>query len=70
MEIKININDSVMVKLTDEGVAEFEKAKYSLPTPDDEGYYEITLWKFTNVLGGITRMGKKLPFDGNLIFRA
>lgn len=68
MKVIINVNDYVNVKLTDDGVDEFKAQKHLLPKSDEDGYYKIPLWELMNVTGHVISMGKKMPFDGNLVF--
>ena len=70
--IRINLNESIKVKLTDWGkeiyyhqydgvnqIAGREICKPSFPKEDENGYTEFQLWDFINLYG--THMGMTLP---------
>lgn len=68
--MKLNINDTVKVKLTPYGLELYRK--YWLPyckfgcTPtkqDINGYTEFQLWDLMNIFGSSLYLGCKLPFD-------
>ena len=83
-EAMANINDRIIVRLTDHGnsildkyVAEqLEKVSFlNLPdsyTPyraDDEGYIKFTFWEFTNIFGGhFWNGGPQLLENNEIIF--
>ena len=70
--IRININESVKVKLTDYGKDVYyhqydelnrrvgrEICKPSFPKVDEEGYTSFQLWYFIELYGNYIGMGKK-----------
>ena len=72
MEVKINLNSQIKVKLTDYGKDIFyhqfdeinahwgeEKIKPHYPFEDEEGYSYFQLWCFINLYGGHMSMGEK-----------
>lgn len=66
--MKININDTVRVKLTDTGRAmlvEQDMRAYKLPEAD--GYTEFHLWELMQVFGSAMFHGNpNLPFETNM----
>jgi hypothetical protein len=81
-----NINDSVRVKLTEEGKRIFlEDAKHwrsqlppavaktlpvSLPTTDADGYCSFPMWEFMRLYGPHLHLGCEIPFDARLRFNS
>lgn len=81
MQVELNLNNRVYVKLTDEGRAylksyieamnlpsEDENAlyKYSIRA-DGEGWTRYQLWELMHIFGPIMNMGNPVaPFEGNI----
>ena len=74
--IEFNVNNYVMVKITDEGVAELKRqhaelrktfpsisGTFSPPTKDDEGWSKFQMHDLMNRFGHMMSMGGKLPFE-------
>lgn len=82
MKIKFNINQYVLVKLTEDGkkilredhyefwrkVGRQPPYQYSEPKEDSEGYSKFQLWDLMSKLGPYCTLGFKLPFDTEIIF--
>lgn len=82
MKIDFNINNYVLVKLTEEGkrlLVEdhykfWESAGRTPPYPYEEpkedyfGYSKWQLWSLMNKLGCYCGLGCEVPFDTNIIF--
>ena len=79
---EINLNDTVKVKLTGMGKDIFfhqydeinksygrEVIKPSYPKVDENGYTSFQLWNLMEVYGNHVGLGKKLPFETNLIYQ-
>lgn len=81
---EVNFNDQVKVKLTDYGLSILQQERESLnkrirsmggeglgpyaPKTDEEGYTTFQIWDLMNRLGAFMALGKKVPFEGNMIF--
>lgn len=75
--MKINLNDTVKVKLTDHGravhFATFDRVvrhpdhrvTYTPPTIDAEGYSKFQLWHLMHDFGRYTGLGTKACFENN-----
>lgn len=82
MKIDFNINDYVLVKLTEEGKRLLLEDHYSFwksvgrnppypyrePNEDSYGYSKWQLWDLMKKLGCYCGLGRKVPFDTNIIF--
>lgn len=75
-----NINESVRVKLTDEGAAELKRQADELRAVvpnlrewqdprDAEGWYTAQLWVVMNAFGPMITLGAALPFSPVIGFR-
>lgn len=69
--MKVNLNDSVKVRLTPHGqeVISADYARYGLvwhPTAD--GWYTFQLWYLMNVFGPNLCARSKLPFERNEVY--
>ena len=75
--IDFNINDYVLVKLTDIGIKELKRRHNELKEAcpiigefklklDDEGYYKSQMWYLIQELGGLINMVKEPPFETNM----
>lgn len=81
MQIEINLNETVRVKLTDRGLAimranhdELRKRAPSLrpfrePEPDAEGRVAFQLWALFQEFGQHMAMGVPVPFETTIVFR-
>lgn len=80
--MKMNLNDTVKVKLTDEGIKILKEryqyfnrmlAKQSIPIEpfelklDAEGYYHAQLWHLLEDFGDKVFLGCEVPFENNVI---
>lgn len=81
--IRINVNDSVKVKLTDLGIAILRERRKELnqmihanggrglgefePKTDEEGYSTFQLWDLMNTFGYWMTMGFDIPFETDII---
>ena len=78
-EVKINLNDSVKVKLTDKGIDILKKQHKELYAKvlmaggeyrehnlrlDEEGYYKTQLWCLFRYFGEHISLGVESPFEG------
>jgi hypothetical protein len=75
--IEFNVNNSVLVKLTEHGIAELrkrhnrlygpllaEKYPFQEPRVDENGYHRIQLWDLMASLGSMCILGtNKMPFE-------
>ena len=80
MDIKVNLNDSVKVKLSKSGIAELKRQHDSLRahypktffefklSVDDEGYTKFQLHNLMQTLGHLCKIGFDTPFDTEIIF--
>lgn len=78
--MKVNINEYVKVKLTEEGFAILRQQhkdfwesvgkpdhKHIEPKVDEEGYSKFQLHVLMNQFGGYMRLGRLSPFEGGMI---
>lgn len=77
--MKFNVNEYVMVKLTEIGKAELRKQNdelravvkslrpYSEPEEDDQGYTKYQLWDLMSTFGHLMVMGCEPPFETDII---
>lgn len=86
MDLTININDPVKVRLTSYGVGILREKHETLNAAivnsggrgllsfevplDAEGYYNTQLWCLMQAFGDHIRMGTDLPFEANIILKA
>lgn len=61
--MKRNINDYVLVRLTDVGKEILRKKGFSLPKEDADGWSKWQLWSLMNTFGEYTQLGKDVPFE-------
>ena len=72
--MKINMNDAVKIKLTEEGKrhlrAEHDSLKTFYPSMgdfklrlDSDGFYKTQMWTLMNTFGHLYSMGSDLPFE-------
>lgn len=77
--MKVNINDTAWVKLSDEGFR-FHKERwapiyakiesnYEPPAVDDEGYCKFQLWELMNTFGPHMNLGRVPPFATDILFK-
>ena len=79
-DLKIDLNDMVRVKLTEEGIRRYTararrlnkiypaaRCRPLLPTLDAEGYYRAQLWTIIQDYGDKIRLGNKLPIESEFI---
>ena len=79
--IAFNINDSVLVKLTDKGreihrnwheelrrQVPTYKGTYLPPKEDENGYSRFQLWSLMNYFGPFCSLGLEVPFDTEILF--
>lgn len=59
----ININNYVLVKLTDVGKAILEQQNYQPPAENGSGYGKWTLWVLMNTFGPYLNNGSPIPFE-------
>jgi hypothetical protein len=75
IEMKINVNDTAKVRLTQTGRDELKrqhdelysclpvaKPAYREPKEDDDGWVEFQLWNLMSRLGHLCQMGFQVPF--------
>jgi len=77
-KIPFNINDYVLIKLTDRGKKilkenydelQFEgKPTFKLPKTDENGYSKYQLWGLMSEFGKYLFNGCKIPFEMNIFF--
>lgn len=83
MDFKVNINETVKVKLTDVGIGILKEQHDELDRKikannrkglgefklqlDDEGYTRFQLWSFMNAFGEYMTLGSEMPFDSEVI---
>jgi len=73
MEINLNLNQIVKVKLTAVGLHKFEDIRKMyglhncLPELDDQGYYRIQLWQFMRNYGDLFGNGRDPPVEMDII---
>lgn len=83
MDVKVNINNTVKVKLTDYGISILKKQHDDLNKMilsnggmgvgefelrlDGDGYYSTQLWTLMNRFGHVMRMSDELPFYIDII---
>ena len=78
--MKVNINEYVKVKLTEEGFAILRQQHqdfwesigkpehpYIEPKVDEEGYSKFQLHVLMNQFGSHMRLGRLSPFDGGMV---
>ena len=78
--MKVNINEYVKVKLTEEGFAILHQQHkdfwesvgksgrpYIEPKVDAEGYSEFQFWNLMSEFGSHMRLGRLSPFEGGMI---
>lgn len=65
--VKLNINDTVKVKFTEEGKRiyreYFDEGIYHEPTPDSEGYRRMQLWLVMKIFGSHIKAGFVNPIE-------
>ena len=78
--MKFNVNNTVMVKLTDEGMKILEDQynemrkyipslrEWEPPRVDEDGYTRFQLWSLMSKFGNSISLGSVLPFDCEIIF--
>lgn len=76
--IIVNVNDTVLVKLTSTGIAELERQHNELvemypsvkpfqpPITDEDGYSKFQLHDLIYKLGHLLSIGSCLPFETNI----
>jgi hypothetical protein len=83
MELKVNINDAVKVKLTDFGVSILKEKREKLNKAikgrggkgfgefelkkDADGYTTFQHWELMNTFGDVMTMGFNAPFETDII---
>ena len=81
--ISINLNDTVCVKLTEDGVIFLNSYYYNklkniytpieiaskLPKINKDGYYEMLFWEFINIFGSITTPSMELLYNPNILVK-
>lgn len=77
--MKLNINDTVKVKLTDAGIAILRKnhdelarsfpklGDFKLPIVDPDGYSSFQLWGLMETFGPYMHIGFKVPFETEIV---
>jgi hypothetical protein len=80
MQVKININEYVKVKLKEQGfcihrqhydnlwVGRVPAFPYNPPEVDNLGYTEMPLWELMWLFGEHISLGMEVPFDTEIIF--
>lgn len=84
MDVIINFNDEVKVKLTEVGIEIMQEQRRELNShiqgnggiglgelelkTDDDGYTRFQLWDLMNRFGQHMRIGHPEPFEGTMIF--
>ena len=61
--LPVNINNYVLVKLTDVGEAILKEQNYQLPAEDENGYRKWQLWVLMNTFGPYLNNGSPVPFE-------
>lgn len=71
MEIKLNLNDQVEVKLTKHGKNVLKKHPSYYTHINEEGFYEFSLWNFANIFGKEFYNGQMNPsiVDNEIIIK-
>ena len=80
---KLNVNDTVRVKLTDYGLAHLRRehdelnklfnglmGDYVPPVQDEDGYCDFQLWDLMYKMGPLLRMGGSAPFETTIEINA
>ena len=80
MQISVNLNHYVKVKLNDVGIKELERqhnelamklpnlGKFQKPKADSEGYSKFQLHELMRKFGHMMKVGFDTPFDMNIVF--
>lgn len=80
MQVKINVNDYVKVKLNKKGfeihrkdydhlwVGRIPPYEYKAPEVDCYGYSKFPLWELMQTFGQYLRIGELIPFDSEIVF--
>jgi hypothetical protein len=66
--IDFNVNDAVLVKLTELGLEELKKQNIDPPETDEDGYSRWQLWVLMGCFGHRMMNGSKLMFETNIKF--
>ena len=81
--MKLNINYNIKAKLNDHRI-EILKSRhnqlveatygsynqpFTLPSTDEKGYSIFQLWTFMQIFGPHMHLGRKLPFDADIIIQ-
>lgn len=73
-----NMNEIVMVKLTDVGINELKRqhdelaeafpkiGEFNPPKTDDDGWSQFQLWDLMERLGHMCKLGSHLPFETDI----
>ena len=80
MEISVNVNHYVKVKLNDVGIKELERqhnelamklpklGKFKKPKTDSEGYSKFQFHELMRKFGHMMKLGYEPPFDMDIVF--
>ena len=80
MQVKININDYVKVRLKEQGFCihrqhydniwfgRIPPYPYKPPMVDKDGYSKFPLWELMQLFGEHLSLGMEVPFDTEIVF--